>query len=224
MTPNKFLKEKPCIYGIRNLTNSKIYIGKTKCMYRRCQQYIYDFKNRSQGHINNYLYNAINKIGLDKFEMFPIEFCEIESLSEKELSWMVVLNSTNRNKGYNLRMDSSSGMITSPETSSKISINLKKQWASGMRKEHSSKLKDNWCGNEDRRKLQKEVMRKALTKYIYLVTKVTGETISYDYRQLVGMGLKNVIAAFHKKKSNNVKFKGFNIKRIRISKGDNVTI
>lgn len=218
MTPNKFLKERPCIYGIRSLANNKIYIGKTKCIYRRCQQYIYDFNTRAIGHINDYLYNAMKKAGTNNFEMFPIEFCEIEFLSEKEIYWMMTLNSTNRNKGYNIRMDSSTGMITAPETSVKISNNLKSQWAAGMRDGHSKKLKDNWCKNEDRRKLQKEIMRKSLTKYKYLVTNATGEITSCDYQQLVDMGLKNVIATFHKKNSNDVKFKGFNIKRILISK------
>src|ERR1035441_5598068 len=110
MHPNKYIQQRPAVYGIRNLLNGKIYVGKAHCMYRRCAQYLYEFKSGRLGHVNPYLYAAMRKSGLSNFEMFALEFCDSEQLSECELKWMLSLRSTERNFGYNLRMDSSSGI------------------------------------------------------------------------------------------------------------------
>lgn len=137
MNPNKFIQSRPAIYGIRNLTNGKLYVGKTHCVYRRCAQYVYDYANRHIGHLNDYLFAAMRKVGINNFEMFVLEFCESEALSERELVWIINFNTTDRNCGYNLRLDSSSGMLAHADTKSKISKNLKRQWAEGIRDGHS---------------------------------------------------------------------------------------
>lgn len=219
MKPNKFLKNRSGIYGIRNLVNDKIYIGKTKCMYRRCHQYIYDFKNRNIGHLNDYLYNAINKIGIENFEFFPLQFDKLSNLSSLELAWMVQLNSTDRNHGYNIRMDSSTGMITSGETSEKISNNLRRQWANGVRDTHGQKLSENWANNPDRKKEQSILMSKNKTKYEYDIHSPNGIIEkSCGYKRLLELDLKNVISQFHRKNSNDVFYKGFRV--IRFNKGE----
>ena len=65
-------------------------------------------------------------------------------LAEKELFWIGRLRVTDRNVGYNLRLDSSTGMVTHSETSIKISNRLKKEWSEGVRDGHSDKLKVSW--------------------------------------------------------------------------------
>lgn len=218
MKPNKFLQKRSGIYGIRNIINDKIYVGKTKCMYRRCHQYIYDFRERSIGHINDYLFNAINKIGIDNFEFFPLEFCSVDMTSELELEWMVRLKSTDRNHGYNLRMDTSTKMITSIETSEKISNNLRKQWANGVRDGHSQKLRDRWANDPERRKKQGESFSQIKTKFEYEVHHPNGDIEQCLYSRLVELGLKNVISNFHRQNSNDVECKGFRV--IRFNKGE----
>jgi hypothetical protein len=158
------------------------------------------------------------KVGIDKFEIFPLEFAEIDNLSELELRWMVRLKSTDRNHGYNLRMDSSTGMITSPETSQKISDNLKRQWASGIRDGHAEKLRDKWASDPTRKKNQGILFSQIKTKYEYEVYHPNGEIESCSYDRLVELGLKNVIVNFHRKNSNDVKCKGFRV--IRFNKGE----
>lgn len=218
MKPNKFLKNKSGIYGIRNLINDKIYIGKTKCMYRRCHQYVYDFNNRKIGHLNNYLYNAINKVGINNFEFFPLQFDEISKLRDLELAWMIHLKSTNTNYGYNIRMDSCTGMIVSKSTRLKISNNLRKQWKNGVRDDHSEKLKNIWKNNTKRRNKQSKLFLKMKTKYEYKIYHQNGIIEKCYYARLVELGLKNVIATFYRKKNNDVKHKNYRI--IRYPKGE----
>lgn len=213
MRPNIFLKGRSGIYGIRNVVNNKIYVGKTKCMYRRCHQYIYDFRERALGHLNDYLFHAMNKVGIECFEFFSLEFCEVSECSQKELEWICKLKSTDRNHGYNIRMDSSTGMVTSPETSAKISKNLKDQWAKGMRREHSDKLIKNWANNPERRMEQSLTLSRIKTKYTYEVHRADGSFEKCSYKDLQRLGLANVMSSFHINKSSVVVFKGFTIKR-----------
>lgn len=218
MFPNLLYKDKPMIYAIVNKVNNKVYVGKTKCGYRRCHQYLYDFRERQIGHINDYLYNAMRKVGIDNFEMFPLEFCDLNGIDARELHWMIELDSTNRNKGYNLRMDSSTGMITSSETSDKISNNLKRQWAEGLRDGHSEKLKKSWEGNSKRKKQQSKLMTNIKTKYEYVVTDPEGVTTLVNYQGLVDRGITGALTAFSRYKKNETMCKGYRI--IRKPKGE----
>lgn len=218
MSPNIFLKHCSGIYGIRNKVNNKIYVGKTKCMYRRCHQYIYDFETRHIGHINDYLYRAMVKVGIENFELFPLEFCDTENIASRELHWMLSLNSTHRTRGYNLRMDSSTGMHVSTETSEKISSNLKQQWANGVRDGHSQKLKDKWASDPQRRLNQGLTFSRLKTKYTYEVHHPCGKKESCDYKRLCELKLQNVGSNFYRRNSDDVTCKGFRI--IRHARGE----
>lgn len=213
MKPNLFIKNRSGIYGLRNLVNGKIYVGKTKCFYRRCHQYVYDFRERKIGHLNDYLFNAISKVGITEFEFFVLEFCDHEKLTERELHWMDKLNSCNRNHGYNLRRDSSGGMITANETSNKISSNLKRQWSEGLRDNHSEKMKQSWSSNDFRKTEQSNLLRKIKTRYTYLVINPDGIPSIQNYQGLVKMGLKSVISNFKRSNSNKVMCKGHRVTR-----------
>jgi group I intron endonuclease len=139
-------KNKSGIYAIINRVNNKIYIGKTKNFYKRYHQYLYDIKNKKTEHINTYLLNSIIKHKSENFRFEIIEILNLNKINlfnEKELFWMDIYNSCIKLKGYNLRRDSSTGMIVHEETSKKISERLKKEWLEGIRKDHSKKLKNN---------------------------------------------------------------------------------
>jgi len=207
-----YLKGRSGIYAIVNSLNNKVYVGRTKCMYKRCSQYVYDFENRSIGHLNNHLYNAMVKSGINNFDFVPLEFASDLELPEKELLWMDTLKSCERDRGYNLRRDSDGHMVTSSETSGKISNNLKQQWASGVRDGHSQKLKENWKNNPLRSKQQSKILSINKTRYQYIVYEGCESTV-VNYSWLKQNKLHNVITHFHRKKSNDVIYKGVRIIR-----------
>lgn len=213
------LKGMSGIYMIFNSVNNKIYIGKTKCFYNRCSQYLYDFRERKIGHLNDYLFNAIKKQGIDSFDFIPLEFVNVENLTCRELYWINHFKTTDRNYGYNIRMDDIDGLITSPETSAKISENLKRQWASGVRDGHAGKLKARWKDDHERKALQSAMFSRYKTKYEYLVFLPSGKQIM-NYQELVEHKLQTAISSFHRRKCNDVMCKGVRVVRFPLGEVD----
>ena len=121
------------IYKIENLINGKIYVGKTINFRKRYVSYKSSYFNNTPRQINAYFRNAIDKTKPENFKFSVLEFCDVDIMAERELFWMVELSSTNSEKGYNLRMDSSTGMVTHDSTREKISNRLKKEYSDGTR-------------------------------------------------------------------------------------------
>jgi group I intron endonuclease len=213
LRPNQFLKGRSGIYGIYHPAVGKIYVGKTTDMMRRCSQYRYDFEKQRIGHLNDYLRASMNKYGFDQFVFFPLEFCLESQLEAKEAKWMTVLKSTDRRYGYNLRFDTSGGMVAHSETSEKIRANLRRQWASGVRNGHSELMKAKWASDPDRVRRQTEWFREKRTKFVYVVKPPRGRTITVKYQKLKELGLANVIATMHRSKADDVMFKGYRVIR-----------
>jgi group I intron endonuclease len=207
-------KNKSGIYTITNPFNNKVYVGKTKCFWKRYHNYKYDFKHLRDRSINQYLMNSFLKYGFENFRFEVKEFCDLEVCGERELYWMDTLNTCNKEYGYNLRRDTSTGMVVSEVTSKKISERLKKEWAEGKRDSHSEKLKESWKSRD--KKAQGEIFSKLKTKYFYNIEYPDGTILKEIlYQELVSLGLKNVTATFHTKKKDKVAFKGFIIERVR---------
>ena len=117
MQLNKNDRGKCGIYKIINKVNNKIYVGKAKDIYKRIQAHKYNLAKESKNE-NRYLINAWYKYGPLNFEYIVIEELELdeELLKEREDYWIVKLKATDKNFGYNLRRDSSTGLIISEET------------------------------------------------------------------------------------------------------------
>lgn len=114
------------IYCIRNIVNNKVYIGKAKNIYTRIIGHIHNLRVKSKDE-NRHLINAWHKYGEDKFEYFVIEYLEFdeELLKKRELFWILNYDAINPEKGYNLRLDSSTGLIVQDETRKIMSQNAK---------------------------------------------------------------------------------------------------
>lgn len=204
---------------IFNSINNKVYIGKTKCFYTRCHQYIYDFRERKIGHLNDYLFNAMKKQGIDNFDFIPLQFVNLECLTSRELYWINHFKTTDRNYGYNIRTDDIDGLVTSPETSAKMSENLKRQWSSGVRDGHSDKLKARWKDDYERKATQSALFSRYKTKYEYLVFLPEGKQLM-NYQGLVERNLKNAISSFHRNNCNDVICKGIRVVRFPLGEVD----
>lgn len=216
-TLTKCFEKRPCIYAITNKCNGKIYVGKTKNLYFRHYQYMYDYRKKT-GNINEYLVSSIKKYSPENFDISVIEFCDLGDLEKRELYWMKTLKTTDRTLGYNLRMDSKSKCITHSSTRKKISNRLKTEWKEGKRCNHGSKLKKYWKNNHKRRRNQSRMMSKVLTKYSYeIYDQAMTLTKVCSYSDLCKFGLRSVISYFYRCKCNQSQIKGFIVKRIKIS-------
>jgi group I intron endonuclease len=76
----------PCIYGIINEVNEKIYVGKATDVENRFMRHKSMLKcNR---HFNIHLQRSYNKHGKDNFKYIILEECELDVLSSKEQHWI----------------------------------------------------------------------------------------------------------------------------------------
>lgn len=71
------------IYGIRNLINNKIYVGKTGMNFGDRWDSHRSLLNNGK-HDNPYLQRAWDKYGQDNFEFIVIEDCNVDELSDRE--------------------------------------------------------------------------------------------------------------------------------------------
>lgn len=203
------------IYLIINLTNNKVYVGKTKNPWSRCHQYLSGVRKQNTDRINQHLLNAFSKHGVDKFLFRLWELCDTtDHLAERELFWIDRFETTDRVKGYNLRRDSSTGMITHRETSEKIRANLARQYASGQRAGHGKKLIAAWAENPERRVAQGKLFSRIKTKYMYVISDDYGGKEVADFVLLRKRGLASVLSSFHRSGSNIAQLKGYRIERV----------
>lgn len=157
------------IYAIRNKIDNKVYIGKSKNIEQRFWSHRNNLSktDRNKKHTNRYLWNAVQKYGLDNFEFVILEEIQIldeEYLAELELFYIDFYQSTESVFGYNLRRDSSTKMIVHPDTielmrkihSGENNGNYGNRWTDEM-KNCMSELKKQWhkenpCSDERRQK------------------------------------------------------------------------
>lgn len=89
------------IYKITNQVNGKVYIGQSINIKHRWIQHKSDaLNNRSDAPIHR----AIRKYGIQNFSFEIIEECEQERMNEKEIYWIKYYDSTNKKKGYNIKL------------------------------------------------------------------------------------------------------------------------
>ena len=158
------------IYAIRNKIDHKIYIGKSKNIEHRfwCHRNNLSKTDRNRKQTNRYLWNAVQKYGLDNFEFFILESINVvdeEFLSDRELYYIDLFRSTESEFGYNLRRDSSTNMIVHDDTRKLISElnrgssnpNYGKRWTPEMRQRMSEQKKEwsslNPCTDERRKEI-----------------------------------------------------------------------
>ena len=110
-----------CIYLWTNLENGKHYVGQATHFYQRMTNY----KNKGA---TPKLQNAINKYGIDNFDIIILEKCNVDSLDEREQYWMDYYKSYESDMGYNISKYASTtrGCFHDAETRKKISEAVRK--------------------------------------------------------------------------------------------------
>ena len=176
------------IYEATNTTNGKVYVGQTrrdrwgenknptnerwKEHLKEAERYGKD-PNTDQNSGSRYLNHAIQKYGQDVWEVKRIDKAySLSELNEKEDYWIKKYDSTNPEKGYNLR-EGGDGSLVNPESIEKLREANKRQFSDPQNvKNHSELTKEMWR-QQEYRDLQekarntpefKEKMRKAREK------------------------------------------------------------
>lgn len=85
---------KKIVYKITNLINGKIYIGQTNNLKRRIQEHKHDKR------ANKPIRNAIQKHGWENFKVEELYYGE--NYNEKEKKFILLFDSRNKEKGYNI--------------------------------------------------------------------------------------------------------------------------
>jgi group I intron endonuclease len=108
------------IYKTTNTCNGKIYIGKDK------------HNNPSYFGSGLLLLQAIKKYGKENFQKEILEECEDSVVDDREIYWISLLDSTNRNLGYNLTKGGSGGDTTTMHPNKNLIVkdraNKIKEW------------------------------------------------------------------------------------------------
>ena len=119
-----------CIYLWTNLVNGKKYVGQTMCFYRRMKTYRYTYPNA-------YMEHAVNKHGLDNFDITILERdVPLDKLDEREQYWLDYYQSYDLDKGYNIcKIAGTTKGVTHTE-----------EWC----QEHSDYMKEKWKDAEYR--------------------------------------------------------------------------
>lgn len=118
------------IYLIRNLKNNKIYIGQSVDIKRRWQEHLrsgqpekYSKKNDRDSKVPIHL--AMQKYGIENFQIQILELCDKTKLNEKEMYWIKVFNSNNKNIGYNITSGGQKNFALRGECHSQAKLTLK---------------------------------------------------------------------------------------------------
>ena len=95
------------IYLIRNKINNKIYIGQSTDIYRRWMEHKRSaqpekYKIKSLRDSNAPIHLAMQKYGIENFEISLLEKCKKEYLNDREKYWIKILQSNNKEIGYNI--------------------------------------------------------------------------------------------------------------------------
>jgi group I intron endonuclease len=112
------------IYAIVNKVNGKRYVGKSINIEGRWGSHLSQLRNKTRSKdCNRYLYNSFQKheetsFGFEYLEVLPTDDI---ILYERELYWMLELNTLDKAFGYNLRQDSGTKCIVHQSTRDLIS-------------------------------------------------------------------------------------------------------
>lgn len=90
----------PVIYKIVNVDNGEVYVGQTiKFRKRLCQHHNALSKGK---HCSAYLQKSFDKHGVDKYYVEILEEVTRDTICEREIYWIEQLDSSNRDRGYNI--------------------------------------------------------------------------------------------------------------------------
>ena len=113
------------IYYYRNKINGKRYIGQAHNIERRLREHNYYLIKGTDKCAA--LQRAVNKYGIENFEVGILEACEPDKMNDREIYWIDLYKSSSRD-GYNISNGGESGLFgykRPPEFGKKVSASKK---------------------------------------------------------------------------------------------------
>ncbi len=129
------------IYRILNTASGKCYIGQSVNVKRRLTKHR-DMLEKGE-HFNSHLQNAWNTYGAEQFSFEIVEHCPTEELDSKEVFWIKLYNSTDREHGYNVNSGGKATHDCKEETRKQISAKnsgKSRPWT----EKHKRRASENW--------------------------------------------------------------------------------
>lgn len=120
------------IYMIKNIKNSKCYIGQQVNIKKRWKLHVWELNNSK--HSNEHLQCAWNKYGKDSFEFSVLEICSREQLNEKEIEYIDFYHANDPVYGYNITAGGDGLLDVPKETREKISKSISDTYKSNPEK------------------------------------------------------------------------------------------
>lgn len=143
------------VYCIENINTNKKYIGQSIDVNERWRKHVSELNNNS--HHNDYLQKAWNKYGEDSFIFYVLEYCDIEYLDEKEIYYIEIYNTINRDYGYNLKSGGQFTNIYTDELKQKISKSVKESYNnSKLREARKLSALNQWADPDIKAKISGE--------------------------------------------------------------------
>lgn len=142
------------IYCIENIITNKKYIGQSKNIGNRWYRHKYELNHGT--HDNDYLQKAWNKYDEINFKFYILEYCKPEKLNEKEIYYIKLYNTINRDYGYNLKSGGQdNGVKVTEYVKNKISIGLKKSYSNNkdFKEKRRNDALNQWANPEIKAKI-----------------------------------------------------------------------
>lgn len=149
------------VYCIRNTTNSKLYIGSSTNIQKRCRKHAGLLRNNK--HDNQHLQAAFNKYGEDAFETEVLATVIVpQKLRNVEQSLMERYHACDRNFGYNKSSTTATSTITEEGKNTLRLKNLGKTYSQEVNAKKGLKGKSNpfFGQHHSRANLEKMVISK----------------------------------------------------------------
>lgn len=164
------------VYSFKNKLDGKRYIGTSVDLEKRKRQHLRSLRRNK--HENPPFQNAWNKYGEDNFEYEVLQRCPKVECVEWEAAWILIFETTDRDKGYNICPHGTCKLGTkfSDEAKAKMSASQKRRLEDPelleAAREHMKKLHEINRG----RKYSKEHCKK-------ISEKLTGKVLSEETKQ-----------------------------------------
>jgi len=188
------------IYKITNKVNGKMYIGKTKNVISRFARHvkISETFSESDNHFQ-IIHKAIKKYGKENFLLETIEVCNEINVNEKEIFWISMLKTQDKNYGYNLTSGGDGAINVSEESKEKRRL---KMLGRKHTDEHNKKISESHKGKI----ITKEVRQKISVANSGENNGRFGKTVSDETRKKMSnfqsMRLRGSLTEEHKKRNS----------------------